>query len=115
MLGVALLGEKQYNAWKAGERKSEDRSPTPAPRPWESVPPATETQTVDLTAVATPAQKVQVKFEEGADNRPTTTTLSPMKKYQASWCELKGVNPENMDAATISDFLLAWDLIKLKI
>ncbi|KFY99063.1 hypothetical protein V498_01037 [Pseudogymnoascus sp. VKM F-4517 (FW-2822)] len=112
---AALHSEKQYNAWKAGERKSEDRSPTPAPRPWGSVPPATENQTVDLTSVAVPAQKVQVKFEDTADNPPTTTTLSPLKKFQASWCELNDVDPQNMDAATKADFLLTWDLIKLKI
>ncbi|KAL5345184.1 hypothetical protein ACLOAV_009553 [Pseudogymnoascus australis] len=112
---AALLAEKQYKEWKDGERKSEDRSPTPAPRPWGSVPPPTEKQTVDLTSVAEPAQKVQVKFEEGADNPPTATTLSPMKRYQASWCELNDVDPQNMDEETKAKFLVTWDHIKLKI
>jgi hypothetical protein len=70
---------------------------------------------VDLTSVAVPAQKVQVKFEDAADNPPKTTTLSPLKKFQASWCELNDVDPQNMDAATKADFLLTWDVIKLKI
>ncbi|KFY97250.1 hypothetical protein V498_02181 [Pseudogymnoascus sp. VKM F-4517 (FW-2822)] len=120
---VALLGEKQYNAWKAGERKSEDRSPTPAPRPWgsvppptwESFPPPTANQTVDLTSVAEPAQKVQFKIEERADIPPATTTLSPMKRFQASWCELNDVDPQNMDQDAKAQFLISWDLIKLKI
>ncbi|KFY98957.1 hypothetical protein V500_01505 [Pseudogymnoascus sp. VKM F-4518 (FW-2643)] len=79
---AALHGEKQYNAWKAGERKSKDRSPTPAPKPWGSVPPATETdkgkQAVDLTL----PKPVQVK-EEGADNPPTTTALTPLEIFKA--------------------------------
>ncbi|KFY68731.1 hypothetical protein V496_00875 [Pseudogymnoascus sp. VKM F-4515 (FW-2607)] len=113
---AALLAEKQYNEWKDGKRKSEDRSPTPAPRPWGSVPPPAGNQAVDLASVAAePAQKVQFKIEEGADNPPTATTLSPMKRYQASWCELNDVDPQNMDAETKAKFLVTWDLIKLKI
>jgi hypothetical protein len=55
---AALLAEKQYNDWKDGKRKSEDRSPTPAPRLWGSVPLPIEKETVDLISVAEPAQKV---------------------------------------------------------
>ncbi|KFY95250.1 hypothetical protein V500_02868 [Pseudogymnoascus sp. VKM F-4518 (FW-2643)] len=113
---AALLAEKQYNEWKDGKRKSEDRSPTPAPRPWGSVPPPAGNQAVDLASVAAePAQKVQFKIEGGADNPPTATTLSPMKRYQALWCELNDVDPQNMDEETKAKFLVTWDLIKLKI
>ncbi|KFY32169.1 hypothetical protein V493_00444, partial [Pseudogymnoascus sp. VKM F-4281 (FW-2241)] len=96
-----------YNAWKAGERKSAEASPTPAPIPTNIYK---GKEAVDLTS----AQK-EVKIEEGAVNPPTTKTLSPLKTFKADWCELNDVDPQNMDETDEANFLLRWQLVKLKL
>ena len=75
-------------------------------------------QAVDLTSpkpVATPVKQVQVKIEEGAANPPTTTALSPLKTFKADWCELNDVDPQNMNETDEANFLLRWQLVKLKL
>jgi hypothetical protein len=83
---AAVHGENQYNAWRAGERASEDRSPTP---PSES----------------------GIKKEIQPDS---TAKASPMKQYLREWCELKEIDPKTMDAQADADFNRAWNLVKLE-
>jgi hypothetical protein len=65
---------------------------------------------VDLTS----PKPVQVK-EEGADNPPTTTALTPLEIFKADWCELKGVDPQNMNEFEEANFLMRWQIAKPKL
>ena len=106
---AAVHGENQYNAWRAGERASEDRSPTPAlvPQTPSTSPASSESRIKDET------QPVNLMLVPQLPS--STTKASPMKQYLSEWCELKEIDPKSMDAQADAYFNLAWKLVKLQL
>ncbi|KFZ24700.1 hypothetical protein V502_00823 [Pseudogymnoascus sp. VKM F-4520 (FW-2644)] len=101
---AALHYEKQYNAWKANERKSADRSPTPAVTRLQSASPGLGAD-IKKESQAVPAPAIQI----------TNTALSPIKQYREEWCDLQDIDPKKMTAEDGVNFKLAWDMFQLKV
>jgi hypothetical protein len=107
---AAVHGENQYNAWRAGERASEDRSPTPALGPQT---PSTSPASPSESRIKEETQPVNLML---APQLPSSTAkASPMKQYLSEWCELKEIDPKTMDAQADADFNLAWKLVKFQL
>lgn len=105
---AALHYEEQYNLYNSGKRTSEDRSPTPFPRPAPTdVQIKQEGQAVNPAAPAIQITKPV--------NTAVSTALSPIKLYREEWCELNDVDPKKMTTADGVNFKLAWDMVQLRL
>ncbi|OBT85140.1 hypothetical protein VE02_05627 [Pseudogymnoascus sp. 03VT05] len=108
---AAVHFEAQHDAYVAGKRTAEDRSPTPLPRtPAVAMQIKNENQDVDLSA-----PEIQITNEQGAVKKVSSTTLSPIKQYREEWCDLQDVDPKKMTAEDGVNFKLAWDMVQLKL
>ena len=85
----------RHQEWQNGQREAKDRSPTPVPNS-------------GLSPTPEPKQP-EVKVEGESNGNPLAATNSSavsksvkraaMLQYQEQWCDLKGIEPENMDPA----------------
>lgn len=98
----------RHQEWQNGQREAKDRSPTPVPNS-------------RLSPTPEPKQP-EVKVEGESNGNPLAATNSSaetksakraaMLQYREQWCDLKGIDPENMDPAAEGRFLKAWNEIK---
>ena len=98
----------RHQEWQNGQREAKDRSPTPVPNS-------------GLSPTPEPNQP-EVKVEGESNGNPLAATNSSaetksakraaMLQYREQWCDLKGIDPENMDPAAEGRFLKAWNEIK---
>ncbi|OBT40484.1 hypothetical protein VE00_07884 [Pseudogymnoascus sp. WSF 3629] len=109
---AAVHFEAQHDAYIAGKRTAEDRSPTPLPRtPAVAMQIKDENQAVDLSG-----PEIQITNEQGAVKKVSSTTLSPIKQYREEWCDLQDIgDPKNMTISDGVNFKLAWDMFQLKL
>ncbi|KAG4412491.1 hypothetical protein IFR04_014385 [Cadophora malorum] len=98
----------RHQEWQNGQREAKDRSPTPVPNSRLSLTPE--------------PKQPEVKVEGESNGNPLAATNSSaetksakraaMLQYREQWCDLKGIDPENMDPAAEGRFLKAWNEIK---
>lgn len=89
---------KRHLEWLEGKREAKDSSPSPEPNSRLSPTPA-------------PTGSKPIKTE-GDDNSPPKR--SPMLEYREQWCELNGIDLEELktDRALQGEFLKSWNEIK---
>ncbi|CZT53519.1 uncharacterized protein RSE6_15139 [Rhynchosporium secalis] len=98
----------RHQEWQNGQREAKDRSPTPDPNSRLSPTPE--------------SKQPEVKIEGGSNGSSLTATnrsaesksakRAAMLQYREQWCDLKGIDPENMDPTAEGRFLKAWNEIK---
>ncbi|KAH7378948.1 hypothetical protein BKA64DRAFT_648371 [Cadophora sp. MPI-SDFR-AT-0126] len=98
----------RHEEWQNGQREAKDRSPTPVPNS-------------RLSPTPEPTQP-KIKVEGENSDKPLAATSSTtsskaskraaMLQYREQWCELKGIDPDNMEPAAEGRFLKAWNEIK---
>ncbi|KAH6704164.1 hypothetical protein BKA61DRAFT_680417 [Leptodontidium sp. MPI-SDFR-AT-0119] len=98
----------RHEEWQNGQREAKDRSLTPVPNS-------------RLSPTPEPSQP-EIKIEGGNIGNPPAATngtasskasqRAAMLQYREQWCDLKGIDPENMEPAAEGRFLKAWNEIK---
>jgi hypothetical protein len=56
-----------------------------------------------------------IKKEGDGGSGSSSSSKSPMIQYREQWCELEEIDPQNMTSEDKANFLLSWNMIKLKI
>ena len=96
---------KIHQDWLDGNRKATSKSPSPGP------------DTEGLMPRGTPA--VTIKKENGSSDPATFNKDQPpmtaMLEYREQWCALEDINPAKMTPEDKANFLLTWNMMKLKL
>lgn len=98
---AALHHAKQYQDWLSGQRAATSKSPSPGP-------------SANLMPKGSQDKGKGIK-KEGDDGNSGTASKSPMIQYREEWCELEEIDPATMTPEDKANFLLSWNMIKLKI
>jgi hypothetical protein len=102
---------KQHDDWLTGQRKATSKSPSPGP------------DMQYLRPQGTPTPEIKIKTEDeivnGASNPSTPSgnksSMAAMLEYREEWCALEGIDPTKMTPEDKANFLLTWNLMKLKL
>jgi hypothetical protein len=125
---------ERHQEWLHGHREAKDKSPTPNPNSRLSATPeptglkpiktegenngnnsAASTPATSPPATSPPAANPPAANPPAATNGAQSSKASKreaMLQYKEQWCDLKGIDPENMDPAAEGRFLKAWNEVK---
>ncbi|PVH68051.1 hypothetical protein DL98DRAFT_522983 [Cadophora sp. DSE1049] len=96
----------RHEEWQNGQREAKDRSPTPLPNSRLSPTPDPSQPEIKVEDNSNPLAATSSTALSKASNR------AAMLQYREQWCDLKGIDPENMEPAAEGRFLKAWNEIK---
>ena len=98
---------KQYQDWLNGEREAKSKSPTPGP------------DMLRLMSQSTSAPETRIKEEDddrnGSPSSGNKSQMAAMLEYREEWCALEGKDSTKMTPEDKANFLLSWNLIKVKL
>jgi hypothetical protein len=100
--GAAIHHAKQHQDWLQGQRVGKEKSPSPSPNMNRLMPQNSQGEKV-------------IKKEGDGGSGSSSSSKSPMIQYREQWCELEEIDPQNMTSEDKANFLLSWNMIKLKI
>ena len=94
-----------HQDWLDGNRKATSKSPSPGP------------DAERLMPLGTPARTI--KRENGSSNSAALnkdqSPMTAMLEYREQWCALEDINPAKMTPEDKANFLLTWNMMKLKL
>ena len=99
---------KQHQDWLNGERKATSKSPSPGP----------DMQRLRPHGTPPPEPEIKNEHENANGGSPPKGNKSPMaamREYREEWCALEDIDPTEMSPEDKANFLLTWNMMKVRL